>query len=240
MRLDIYLTKQHNIQSRNKATELIKASKIKINGCIITKPSYKVENNDIKLEILEDNFYVSRSAYKLKYFLEELKETINLKLQNKIALDIGCSTGGFTQILLENGAKEVSCVDVGSNQLHDSIKNDTRLKIFENQDIRTFKSDISYEVITCDVSFISIHNILDAINSLASDNIIILFKPQFEVGREIKRDRAGVVQDKLAILKAREKFINKTAKFKWNLLYSAESKIKGKEGNSEELFCFKK
>jgi 23S rRNA (cytidine1920-2'-O)/16S rRNA (cytidine1409-2'-O)-methyltransferase len=118
MRLDLYLTKTFNIQSRNKACELIKSEKVKIDGMIISKPSFNVEENHI-IELLEDDFYVSRAAYKLKYFLEELPDFI---LENKNALDIGSSTGGFTQIFLKMNVKKVTCVDVGSNQLHERIK----------------------------------------------------------------------------------------------------------------------
>ena len=237
MRLDIYLTKHHNIQSRNKAQELISAKKIKINGVIITKPSFKVDDNEVDLEILEDEFYVSRAAYKLKYFLEELKD---IKLRDKIALDIGSSTGGFTQILLQNNIKEVTCVDVGSNQLHDLIKEDSRIIKCENTDIRKFKSDIKYDIITCDVSFISIHNILEDINRLAKDGIIVLFKPQFEVGRDVKRDRAGVVKDMEVIKQVRKEFLVATSNLNWSLIYSQNSQLKGKDGNLEELFYFKK
>ncbi len=237
MRLDIYLTQNHNIQSRNKAQELIVAKKVKINNVIITKPSFKIEDKNINLQILEDQFYVSRSAYKLKYFLDDYQD-INLK--DKIALDIGSSTGGFTQILLQNNVKKVTCVDVGTNQLHDTIKNDSRIIMCENTDIRNFKSDIKYDIVTCDVSFISIHNILKNINDLAKKEIIILFKPQFEVGRDIKRDKLGVVQDEKAVILATKKFIDETHKLKWNLIYSNKSKLKGKEGNKEELFYFKK
>ena len=238
MRLDIYLTKYFNIQSRNKAQELILAKKIKINDIIITKPSFKINPDNINLEILEDEFYVSRSAYKLKYFLEEFD---SIKLENKIALDIGSSTGGFTQVLLQHNIKEVTCVDVGSNQLHHTIKNNNNNKIIikENTDIRKFKSDIKYDIITCDVSFISIHNILESINNLAKNEIIILFKPQFEVGRDVKRNRAGVVQDNDAMQKEHQRFCDATSKMSWKLIYSNKSKISGKEGNSEELFYFR-
>ena len=129
MRLDIYLTKTFNIQSRNKACELIKSDKVKIDGVIITKPSFNVED-DHNIELLEDDFYVSRAAYKLKYFLEELE---NFDLKNKNTLDIGSSTGGFTQILLENSVSKVTCVDVGSNQLHERIKYDSKISFFEKQ-----------------------------------------------------------------------------------------------------------
>lgn len=236
MRLDIYLTTTFNIQSRNKASELIKSNKVKCNGEIITKPSFNVEEFD-KIELLEDDFYVSRAAYKLKYFIEELK---NFELKNKNALDIGSSTGGFTQILLENEILRVTCVDVGSNQLHEKIKNDKRIEFYENKDIRDFISDEIFHIVTCDVSFISILHIIEDINRLASKDIIILFKPQFEVGTNVKRDKKGVVKDKNAILKAREKFLDYTFSLNWKLEYSSISKLQGKEGNEEEFFYFKK
>ena len=236
MRIDIYLTQNYDIQSRNKAHELIKAKKIKINGTIITKPSFKIENDEVNLEILEDDFYVSRSAYKLKYFLNEFQD---IKLKDKIALDIGSSTGGFTQILLQKDVKSVICVDVGSNQLHDSIKNNPKITMCENTDIRKFNSNLKFDVITCDISFISIHNILDDINNLAKDEIIILFKPQFEVGVDVKRNRAGVVQDDKAISNVTTNFINETSNLGWKLVHRQLSEVKGKEGNIEELFYFK-
>lgn len=235
MRLDLYLNLNCGIQSRNKASELIKSNKIKLNGKIVTKASTIVENGD-KIEILEENFYVSRAAYKLKYFLDEFK----LDLNDKLALDIGSSTGGFTQILLENGVKKVTCVDVGSNQLHENIKNSPKIEFFENCDIRDFKTPLCFDLVTCDVSFISILNIIDSINSLNFKNIIILFKPQFEVGINVKRDKKGVVQDKKAIQRARELFLAKTVSLNWSLIYSSLSKLQGKEGNEEEFFYFGK
>lgn len=235
MRLDVYLTQNFNIQSRNKAHELIKSNKVKINNKIITKASYQIEDND-NVELLEDDFYVSRAAYKLKYFLEE----INVNVFNKQALDIGSSTGGFTQILLNNGVSNVTCVDVGSNQLHETLRDNDRINFFENCDIRNFSSERKFEIVTCDVSFISIHNILNSINTLANGDIIILFKPQFEVGANVKRDKKGVVQDKIAISKARVSFLDATLLLGWTLQYNAVSKLQGKDGNNEELFYFKK
>jgi len=235
MRLDIYLTQHFDIQSRNKSAELIKNKKVQIDGKIITKSSFKVEEN-MKINILQDEFFVSRAAYKLKYFLE----TINIDLKNLKALDIGSSTGGFTQILLQQNVESVTCVDVGTNQLHKSIKDDKRLIKKENTDIRNFRSDSNYEIVTCDVSFISILNILDDINRLSSNKIIILYKPQFEVGNNVKRNSAGVVQDKEAINKVRENFLNHTLKYDWKLIYNEPSQLAGKCGNIEELFYFEK
>ncbi|MDK2065054.1 TlyA family RNA methyltransferase [Aliarcobacter butzleri] len=236
MRLDMYLTTNFNIQSRNKATELIKSNKVKCDGEIITKPSFNVLDFH-KIELLEDDFYVSRAAYKLKFFLQELK---NFDLRDKNALDIGSSTGGFTQILLENEIKKVTCVDVGTNQLHERIKYNDKINFFENTDIRNFESDEIFDIVTCDVSFISILNIIDAINTLASKDIIILFKPQFEVGTNVKRDKKGIVKDNNAIQKARDNFLNKTNILNWTLKYSNISKLQGKDGNVEEFFYFSK
>ncbi|AXX91200.1 TlyA family rRNA (cytidine-2'-O)-methyltransferase [Malaciobacter molluscorum LMG 25693] len=237
MRLDQYLTKNSKIQSRNKATELIKSNKIKVNGVLISKPSFIIENpNLVNIQILEEDFFVSRAAYKLKYFLDE----INIHIKNKIALDIGSSTGGFTQILLLNEVKNVYCIDVGSNQLHEKIKENKKIKFFENTDIRDFESNENFEIVTCDVSFISIHNILNDINRLAKDKIIILFKPQFEVGKNVKRDKKGVVKDKNAINLARKRFIDETIHLNWKLIYNSKSKLQGKDGNEEELFYFSK
>lgn len=235
MRLDIYITKTHNIQSRNKASELIKSHKVFVNNKIIQKPSY-ILMGDEEIRITEEEFFVSRSAYKLKYFLEDN----NIIVKDKSAIDIGSSTGGFTQILLNNDIRSVTCVDVGTNQLHSSIKNNEKIIIVENTDIRKFISNTTYELITCDVSFISILKILNAINRLSNHEIIILYKPQFEVGKEIKRDNNGVVLDLKAINKERENFLNEAKKLKWKLLIANKSKLAGKSGNIEELFYFKK
>src|SRR5574344_1488449 len=237
MRLDLYLSKNFDIQSRNKALEIINSNKVKIDGKIVSKASFLVDENMI-IELLEEDFYVSRAAYKLKYFLDELKNEINLK--DKIALDIGSSTGGFTQILLEFDIQKVVCVDVGSNQLHERIKKDKRIEFFENCDIRNFKSNICFDIVTCDVSFISILKIIDSIDSLDFKKLIILFKPQFEVGINVKRDKKGVVKDKDAIEKARSNFLAKTLELKWKLEKNNISKLQAKDGNYEEFFYFSK
>ncbi|MBT4707547.1 MAG: TlyA family RNA methyltransferase, partial [Campylobacteraceae bacterium] len=139
-----------------------------------------------------------------------------------------------------NNIKSVDCVDVGSDQLHENIKHDDRISMYEKTDVRIFDSLKIYDIVTCDVSFISIHNILNDINRLASKDIIILFKPQYEVGAKVKRDRAGVVQDQKAIKTARDKFILTTTYLKWKLVYSSQSQVEGKNGNLEELFYFEK
>jgi 23S rRNA (cytidine1920-2'-O)/16S rRNA (cytidine1409-2'-O)-methyltransferase len=234
MRLDKYLVEKGYFESRNRALDAIKRGKVYVDGEVV-KASFKCNDKNI-IDIDEEKFYVSRAAKKLELFLEEY----NLNLEGKNALDIGSSTGGFVQILLENRVALVTCVDVGSNQLHVSLREDNRVKIFEETDIRDFKPNETFDLITCDVSFISILKIIDAIEHLSCGEMILLFKPQFEVGRTVKRDSRGVVVDQEAIAKAKEKFESKTAELGWKMCFSAPSKLNGKLGNTEYVYHFRK
>ncbi len=236
MRLDKVLVEKKLVTSRNKAAELIKSGKVKVNGKQILKPSYNINNLDCQIELLEEKLYVSRAAYKLKAFLENK----NIEIENLVCLDIGSSTGGFTQILLEYNAKEVYAVDVGSNQLHPLLKKNPKVKSFENTDIRKFKIDKMFDLVICDVSFVGVAHILKDMDRLAKNKIILLFKPQFEVGKDAKRDKKGVVQDKKAIKEAHEKLEREIKKLNWKIVIKEESKIKGKEGNVETFYYFEK
>ena len=235
IRLDNYLVKKNLIDSRNKAQTLIKDGLVSVNSKIVLKSSLKIDENDEVIVAKHDN-YVSRSAYKLKLFLEE----VDLDVAGMISLDIGSSTGGFTQVLLEKGVKEVSAVDVGKEQLHKSLKQDERVISYESCDIRKFHSQKKFELVVSDVSFISLLNILNDVDRLAHGIIILLFKPQFEVGREVKRDNNGVVTDEKAILKAMSKFEKTCLQKSWKLINKSPSKLTGKEGNLEYCYLFKK
>jgi 23S rRNA (cytidine1920-2'-O)/16S rRNA (cytidine1409-2'-O)-methyltransferase len=235
MRLDAYLHLHAMAQSRNKAQELIKEGLVLVNGAVAKKSSLDVSEED-SIKLLEHRSYVSRAAWKLRNFLDDLE----LNLQGKRALDIGSSTGGFTQVLLEEGVASVDAVDVGSHQLHESIKKESRVTSYENCDIRTFEVQECYDLVVSDVSFISLHHILDAIDSMACGIIILLFKPQFEVGREAKRDKNGVVLDAKAILHAMESFEMACREKAWQLVVKEPSKITGKEGNLEYCYYFTK
>ncbi|MCK9491013.1 MAG: TlyA family RNA methyltransferase [Sulfurimonas sp.] len=237
MRLDNYLVANALAKSRTKAGELIKASFVSVNSKVITKSSFVLKESD-EVEIKEHKAYVSRSAHKLASFLDELE--LELDLEDFVALDIGSSTGGFTEVLLENGVKEVSSVDVGYEQLHKSIKEDPRVTSYESCDIREFKSEKHFDIVVSDVSFISLLNILDDIDRLAYSKIILLFKPQFEVGREAKRDKHGVVTDPKAIERAMIKFEDATKLKEWRLVKKSPSKLTGKEGNLEYCYFFTK
>lgn len=234
MRLDKYLVDEGYFESRNRATEAIKAGQVCVDGKV-AKASAKVDANT-SLKIEDSKFYVSRAGRKLEAFLEEYP----ISFQGKRALDIGSSTGGFAQIVLENGVMRVDCVDVGSNQLHISLRNEPKLTLHEQMDIRDFKPQEPFELITCDVSFISMLQITDAIDRLSKEgtDMIILYKPQFEVGKEVKRDSKGVVQDKDAIARAKEAFEANTAQLGWTQHYQTLSKVQGKEGNQEYLYHF--
>ncbi|MCK4440413.1 MAG: TlyA family RNA methyltransferase, partial [Sulfurovaceae bacterium] len=172
-RVDKYLVEKGYFESRNRAIDAIKRGKVFVDGKI-AKPSTKCNDNS-NIDIDSEKFYVSRASKKLELFLEEYP--INLK--DKIALDIGSSTGGFVQILLENGVKSVTAVDVGSNQLHHSLRDNPKVEIFENTDIRDFKTNGVFDIVTCDVSFISILQIIEDIDRLSNRDMILLFKPQF-------------------------------------------------------------
>ncbi|MDA7817711.1 TlyA family RNA methyltransferase [Sulfurimonas sp.] len=235
MRLDQYLVENSLSETRNKAQGIIKEGLVSVNNKQILKPSFKVENTH-NVIVKEHKEYVSRAAFKLSNFLDELK----LHVENKIALDIGSSTGGFTQVLLEYGAKEVTSVDVGKEQLHVSLREDSRVHSYESCDIREFKSDKTFDIVVSDVAFISLLHILDDVDRLANDKIILLFKPQFEVGREAKRDGNGVVQDEKAILNAMIKFEDACELKGWKRVLKSPSKLTGKEGNLEYCYCYKK
>ncbi|WP_366125021.1 SAM-dependent methyltransferase, partial [uncultured Campylobacter sp.] len=129
-----------------------------------------------------------------------------LNLAGADVLDVGSSTGGFVQILLQRGAKSVTALDVGSSQLSEILRRDPRVIVRENTDIREFASEKKFDLITCDVSFISLNLILKSLTSLAKSALIVLFKPQFEVGAEAKRNKKGVLKDEKAARGARMKF----------------------------------
>ena len=249
MRYDFFISKKLNI-SKNKAKELILSEQILLNVKLF-KPAFNVANYAFekfkiqKSELLSDerlnlnlleSLFVSRAAFKLKHFLDEIKLNIN----GLNALDIGAAAGGFTEVLLLKGVKSVLALDVGTKQFDEKLRKDGRVSVLENMNLKDFQSKHKFDIITCDVSFTSLKNLLFKINELAKADIILLFKPQFEVGIEAKRDKKGVLKDEKAILKAREDFEKECELLKWQLQSSKISALKGKEGNVEYFYHFKK
>jgi len=236
MRIDKYLVEEGYFESRNRALEAIKSGRVRVNAQRV-KPSVQVDHNS-HIEIDDEKFFVSRAGRKLHAFFAEH----HIDITDKRALDIGSSTGGFAQILLEGGISSLTCVDVGSDQLHYSLRDDDMVSLHEGIDIREFETSEKFEVVSCDVSFISIMQVIDDIDRLSAigADIIILYKPQFEVGREVRRDSRGVVQDIDAIERKKREFESKSHSLGWIVEYQSLSKIRGKEGNQEYLYHFKK
>ena len=166
------------------------------------------------------------------------KEVLNLAGVD--VLDVGSSTGGFVQILLQRGAKSVTALDVGSSQLSEILRRDPRVIVRENTDIREFASEKKFDLITCDVSFISLNLILKSLASLAKSALIVLFKPQFEVGAEAKRNKKGVLKDEKVARGARAKFERLCAELGLAVLHAGACKITGKEGNQEFFYLLKR
>lgn len=212
MRLDDKVKELFNI-SKTKAQKYIREGIVKIDDKIITKPGYilkdlkdEEKNNKEKynIEIIEEKnkyIYVSQGALKLKKAVEEF----NLQeiLKDNICIDIGSSTGGFTEILLENEVKKVYSIDVGTSQLDEKLKKNNKVISIENTDFRNIQIDKenkfqndNIDTIVGDLSFISLKKIIDKIVEIEPKNIILLIKPQFEVGEDIARKYNGVIDDK--------------------------------------------
>jgi len=236
MRLDIYLVNNKIVESRNKASELISNNKVTVNDKVISKNSYDVKESDI-VKILDNKVleFVSRGGHKL----DKAILYFNLDFKDKVICDIGSSTGGFSDCSLKYGAKKVYAIDVGTNQLHESLRNREDVVVYENTNFKDvtldyFKEPIDYFV--CDVSFISIRQILLKLKSLAIDfDIVILFKPQFEVGKN-KLNKKGVVKNKNYLIDALDDFVIFLKDNKLSMKNFTFSPIKGnKEGNIEFL-----
>ena len=209
MRLDDKVKELFNI-SKTKAQKYIREGIVKIDDKIITKPGYilkdeeKNNKKEYNIEIIEEKnkyIYVSQGALKLKKAVEEF----NLQeiLKNNICIDIGSSTGGFTEILLENEVKKVYSIDVGTSQLDEKLKKNNKVISIENTDFRNIQIDKenkfqndNIDTIVGDISFISLKKIIDKIVEIEPKNIILLIKPQFEVGEDIARKYNGVIDDK--------------------------------------------
>ena len=204
MRLDDRVKEIFSI-SKTKAQKYIREGIVKIDDKIITKPGYILKDEEkYNIEIIEEKnryIYVSQGALKLKKAVKKF----NLEgiLKDNICIDIGSSTGGFTEILLENGVKKVYSIDVGTSQLDEKLKKNKKVISIENTDFRNIQVDKenkfqndNIDTIVGDLSFISLKKIIDKIVEIEPENIILLIKPQFEVGEDIARKYNGVIDDK--------------------------------------------
>ncbi|MGD9567832.1 MAG: TlyA family RNA methyltransferase [Sedimentibacter sp.] len=238
-RLDVYLKTYNYAETREMARQLILNSNVYVNDKLIQKPSFKV-NTDDNIEVKQSYAYVSRGASKL----EKAVKYFNIDIKDKIAVDIGASTGGFTDFLIKNNAKKVYAIDVGHDQLHESLKNNTRVINLEKTNFRYIDPSIfneSIDIITTDVSFISLKYILHKIVEIShvETDIIVLIKPQFEAGRQ-NIGKNGIVKDKnvhLDVLNKIRTYCNENGLYLKDVTFSP---IKGGDGNIEYLGYIKK
>lgn len=233
MRIDIFLAKNKYFSSRTKAQNAIKSGYVFVNNKLVTKSSLDIDEQS-KIYIINQNNYVSRGADKLSYAIKEL----NFNFKNKIVLDVGSSTGGFTQIALINGAKYIYAVDVGCDQMDKSLANNKKIKLFENtnfRDININLFDKKIDIIIADLSFISLVKLLNKINEVFNYKLelLLLIKPQFELSKEIIKKNKGIIKNEKYWKIAINKIVNYAKSIGFKVINLIKSKILGKDGNTE-------
>lgn len=233
-RLDKHLAENGLAVSRSQAENDIRLGLVQVNNKVVTKPGYLVNHSDtIKLTSQEQ--YVSRAGLKLASAATYLK----LDFKDKVVLDVGSSTGGFTDYALQHGASKVIAVDVGTKQLHPSLQKDPRIELHEKTDIRNFKTDQNVDIVLVDVSFISLRGVLPVIARLmtTSSELVAMAKPQFEAGT-LAKHKGVIKNEKLRreILKTLEEWIKNL----FVIVDKADSGITGVKGNKERFYLLKK
>ena len=235
VRLDQALAGLGLVASRSQAESYIRLGKVTVNGKTVTKPGFFVRDiNQIKLN--QDEQFVSRAGLKLKSVAEKL----DLNFSGKTILDVGSSTGGFTDFALSRGATKAICVDVGTDQLHHKLRSNERVELHEKTDIRDFYTDQDIDIIVIDVSFISLREVLPHIaRNLASNQteVVAMVKPQFEAGLKLKN--GGVIKndnERRQILRDFEQWVKQYFVIK----NKADSAVAGAHGNRERFYLLNK
>lgn len=234
-RLDIALVKRGITSSRSQSESWIKMGKVNVNGQVVSKPGHFVDIN-AKIELLADNQYVSRAGLKL----ESVSQVLNLDFRNKIVLDVGSSTGGFTDFALRNGAVRVYAVDVGTDQLHPSLRGDKRIDLHEKTDIRNFYVQDLPDIVVIDVSFISLREILPHIAEHLSNQgtmIVAMVKPQFEAGKD--QINKGVIKNESVRRQILKDFEDWSKRY-FAITNKRDSSVSGAKGNQERFYLLKK
>ena len=236
MRADLYLTENGHVSSRQRAKDLIEKGLVAIDGVTLKKPSQPIDAGEHRVEIHDDLPYVSRGGLKLAGALEHF----GVSPKGKRALDIGASTGGFTDCLLQGGAVRVCAVDAGQGQLVDRLANDVRVTSLEHTNARGLTLEMiggaRVDLIVMDVSFISATYILPRFPALLSEGgeAICLIKPQFEVGRSML-GKGGIVRDAAAHKYAVERVLESATALGLTPVGLMPSPIEGGDGNREFL-----
>lgn len=236
-RIDKEMVNRGLVKTRSQASMLISQGDVFCNGQKVTKTGLKVSEADT-IEINQDQLYVSRGAYKLKKAIAEFE----LDFNDKVIADVGASTGGFTQVSLEAGAKKVYAIDVGHDQLNDIVKENPKVINLEGTNIK-FPLELPEKVDFCvvDLSFISIRRVFENIACLLNDNgkVMALIKPQFEAGKE-RMGKNGLIKDSV-----RDEVIAEVKQWFLDNNYEVEKEsvspiVGNKSGNVEYLYLIKK
>lgn len=238
-RIDVLCVEKGLFQSRSKTVMAIELGVVFVDGEKVLKNSEKVDENS-KITIEGETLkYVSRGGLKL----EGAIKSFGLDLKNKVVLDMGSSTGGFTDCALQNGAKRVIAVDVGKNQMVESLKHNAKVELFEETDVKMLpktKFD-EVEVIVADISFVSIVKIMEGIvDKISTQEIMLLIKPQFECGKELAKKHKGVIRDFSLSEKVAREVVEKLKKIGFKLEKMDVSPVCGGDGNHEFLSLFRK
>jgi 23S rRNA (cytidine1920-2'-O)/16S rRNA (cytidine1409-2'-O)-methyltransferase len=235
-RLDILLTERGMVETRNLAQRMIMAGEVRVNGEIVDRPSAQVWESD-EVILQSQPRYVSRGGEKLDAGLLAFGLT---QLDGKVCADVGASTGGFTDCLLQHGAKVVFAIDVGTGLLHWKLRNDPHVILMEKTNARFVRElPQKIELATIDASFISLKILIPVVkNWLIEEGLIIaLIKPQFEAGREISARGKGVIRDPQVHLKVLKEIVLFTYDCGFEIIGILASPIIGPKGNREFLIC---
>ncbi len=239
-RLDQALEARGLTPSRARARDAILRGTVEVNGVVASKPNQQVGESDIITLYDPAAGYVSRAALKLIAGLDAGA----VDPRGKVCLDLGSSTGGFTQVLLERGARLIYAVDVGHGQLHESLAGDSRVTSLEGVNGRDLTAELipeTVDLVVSDVSFVSILKVIFPALALtgAEAEAVILIKPQFEVGRE-HIGKGGIVTDEAAIAAATERIVAAMAEAGWRHSFAVPSPIAGGDGNRETVAGFRR
>ncbi|MFC1841481.1 TlyA family RNA methyltransferase [Candidatus Dependentiae bacterium] len=241
-RLDLFVHERYPQYSRRQIQSWIMQGKVVVDDKIITKPGTQVADDVIIVMNVQEPKYVGRAGFKLEQALDHF----NIDVTDLVVLDAGLSTGGFADCLLQRGAKKVFGVDVGYGQVHEKIRNDDRVVVIERMNLRHTqdvleKVDQKVDLVTLDLSFISILKVMDTVVAVLKDDgkLITLIKPQFEAGRK-DVGKGGIVKDAKVHQKVIETITSGIKEHGFELIGVTDSPIEGASGNKEFLAYFKK
>jgi 23S rRNA (cytidine1920-2'-O)/16S rRNA (cytidine1409-2'-O)-methyltransferase len=234
-RLDVLMALRKMVTSRSQAESYVRLGQVRVNGKVATKSGIMVGDGDL-IELQSGEQFVGRAALKLK----SAAESFGIDFRGKTILDVGSSTGGFTQYVLQRGAVKVFAVDVGTDQLHPLLRGDPRIELHEKTDIRDFTTKEHIDTVVGDVSFISLREILPHVVTLINTQaeIIAMVKPQFEAGQSNLKHKGVIKNDKMRreILKDFENWSQQYFK----IIQKADSEVPGSKGNIERFYLLRK